>query len=711
MSFNIRPKHVGGQAMGTSSTHSTLTQYYNSGNKTYFENPQPMGTNSTHGTLYTSQYQYSYIVSNSESGEELIAAKDEFTKIITKHFEELSPVLEQFFNGKKNQYDSSPVREEFTKIILKHFDENAAILDQFANRNTRDLPSPCGEVFGKRIIKHFSESIACKDDSQHFVQVGGTFTTKIEISAAFEEIYTTHISIDGYINDRFTTNINIIPSTLAPVTNVSSTENPFLPTVIIGGEVLVENPETANTSPDVFNYIRIADAGISNRTYCDMNEAVFKLDCSGGNFSVRSNELLTADTTPQATLLKQIDIFGFTATITDCGANRGPSNFEWETEGIFSTPLMNKQFSIITYANRPFLQFINSSQLFAIPQSNTYTTVKGMAQAIAAAAGITLTWIVPDAPYRDTFNQSGQTALEALSSLAGQVGARLRWNGSTHYVICYPDFTIGLWSIPSEGLITNYSYKHHADLGYGLTGTGAIGLPVNTFFDPSTRDLPDSLGGSVVGDPVERIGSVTKLVTSDDPPITFDLPNDIVSVKIQIITPSKNFTAAKYVTTDPSIWYDLGSASITNPYVKVKNVGGNYRNQLIVSSGLFPANNPNIENGNFTMNFGIVRQSLKPAYDEAKKDAEANLRDLIARIQANIRFLKTFTASVSFVFFGSIPLPGMAISFTRCGENVQGIIESVSINNGTVTVEIAAYLRVNLIDAKLKWDLTNGAGP
>ena len=108
------------------------------------------------------------------------------------------------------------------------------------------------------------------------------------------------------------------------------------------------------------------------------------------------------------------------------------------------------------------------------------------------------------------------------------------------------------------------------------------------------------------------------------------------------------------------------------------------------------------------MNFAIIRRDQQGQFEEEQKDAEANLRDIIGRIQANIRFLKTFTATVKFIFFGSIPLPGMRLSITRCGENVQGIIESVSLSDGIVSVEIAEYLRINLLDQKLNWELTNG---
>ena len=51
----------------------------------------------------------------------------------------------------------------------------------------------------------------------------------------------------------------------------------------------------------------------------------------------------------------------------------------------------------------------------------------------------------------------------------------------------------------------------------------------------------------------------------------------------------------------------------------------------------------------------------------------------------------------------------MWASATYCGETVQGIVESVSLTgNGILTVQVAQYYRINLLDAKLNWALTTG---
>ena len=163
---------------------------------------------------------------------------------------------------------------------------------------------------------------------------------------------------------------------------------------------------------------------------------------------------------------------GFTGTIVDWGRTVSTTEKFYTTSGIFGTPTLNKQFNIITYQSSQYFQFLtNQSNLYSVPPQNSFTTVGGMARAVADLCGISLSFIVPDAPYHDSLSQSGLTGLEALNSLASLVGATLRWNGNNHYTICYPDYYAGLWEVPYEDLIdaSGISYEYHLDLGSGVS--------------------------------------------------------------------------------------------------------------------------------------------------------------------------------------------------------------------------------------------------
>lgn len=108
------------------------------------------------------------------------------------------------------------------------------------------------------------------------------------------------------------------------------------------------------------------------------------------------------------------------------------------------------------------------------------------------------------------------------------------------------------------------------------------------------------------------------------------------------------------------------------------------------------------------MSFGIVRRSLNGQFEDAQQDANLLLREIQARIAANVRYIKTYTGTFSCYFYGTIPLPGMWGSATYCGETIEGIIESVSLSNNILTVQVAQYFKINFLDRKLNWALTSG---
>lgn len=453
-------------------------------------------------------------------------------------------------------------------------------------------------------------------------------------------------------------------------------------------------------------YINYLNSGIGGVTYCDLKESSLSLNYSGGSFNIVSENPLGSSAAYQDNLGRQLTIFGFLGTVTDFGRIRELNNNSYSTEGIFSTTNMNKPFSIVTFGSIQHLQFLGSVQLYAVPQPNTYTTVSGMARAIAAIAGVNLAWTVPDAPYKDVLGQSTQTAIEALGSLAGQVGATLRWNGNLNYTVAYPNFTAGLWVVPNAALITGYRYTYHKDLGLGVSGIGSLGIPINTYFDPATKTIPDTkTGGGIVTQNVEVAGSTTKPLSISDPPIPVEMPNDVSEVKAQILVNQFDEngavipTAFQYGTHDAATWFTFKGTT------RLEKRGNAHRRFAYISYGDMPASNPIIQNGRFTFSIGYVRTSFQGIFDDGKEEATQTIRDIMAKMNANNRFIKTFSASLSCIFFGSIPLPGMTARFTYCGETVEGIVESVSLSKGILTVELAQYFRIDFLDKKLQWDL------
>jgi hypothetical protein len=266
--------------------------------------------------------------------------------------------------------------------------------------------------------------------------------------------------------------------------------------------------------------------------------------------------------------------------------------------------------------------------------------------------------------------------------------------------------------VPSPYLLTaeGTEYENILDLGLGVTGTGILQIPKSSLYGTEDNEVPTGVGG---GQPIDLLYPIKNAPPSTAPPLKLPLPDDTESVKIQILISGNTAglggvsgPGAGFITANDSIWFDLGSPSITNPYVKreasdyTAGVGGSFgKLKAIIPPSLFP-DIPQVKNGEFVMNIGVVRKSRAEDYANQQKDARQEEKDLMNRMLANIRYIKTYEGSINVYFHGVIPLPGMWASATNiCGETVEGIIESVSFSSpGVLNISVAQYLRVNFLE-------------
>lgn len=717
MDSNIKPVYQGLWVQGTDSTTTSLVPY-TSGAVAGYTGLNDQGTTSTTTSLASSTYQYigggSPLIVVTASGAEYSSSGDSLTVFVNiiKSFTEVNPSADLFYDFTKDLVEYNSLGDGLAIGVTKYFDEYFTPGDALVRSGFLTSNSPVGDGLFVKIVKTFNEFNVVSDSVDAFPFFDERDSMAVMVEPLFSSNDSMAIQVSGLDDETVTIDVAVAPTTLAAVTNPSSLSNQFLPTVIIGGVTYLTNACTAPPPSYVITsetrWINSLPYGISTASFCDMTQSSMGLTYQGGDFSIQSQSYLGSGPLYSQNLGQQIQIYGLQGTITDYGRDISTSSFSYGTEGIFGNPNLNKPFNLITYGNNQYFSFLsNQYGLNYAPPINDFTTVRGMAQAIADLCDINLAWLVPDAPYHDVFGQSGITGWDALSSLAAQVGASVRWNGQDNYIVAYPDFFQGRWVVPSEGLLTGqFKYRYHQDLGYGVSGSGVLGIPTNVYFDPSVKTLPTTQSTSFQED-IEVIATVTKPFTDQDVTMKVDLDNDIVSVKIQILVPPGQEGGGQYVTEDPSIWFDLGSPSISNPYVKVTKVGNSYRNQLWVDYRLFP-NLSAINNGNFVMSFGIVRRSLNGQFEDAQQDANLLLREIQARIAANVRYIKTYTGTFSCYFYGTIPLPGMWGSATYCGETIEGIIESVSLSNNILTVQVAQYFKINFLDRKLNWALTSG---
>ena len=720
---NINPVHKDFASLGSSTSFGAGTNPLTNSTRA-FQNLRALGNSTSFSAGASSGFQYAGVPAAllTKASAEAQPGADTLTIKISKFFTEAQPGVDFLFTGHKITSEAQPGGDTLTVKLTKYFTEAQPSADKLAKFGTLVEASPGADKLVVNIVKYFVEAQPSTDSEISFYSFDVQSSTKVAVEPAFVVYDSATIDVTATFDSSITANLEIVPNSLAAVTNPSSLSNPFLPTVISGGVTYLTNactapPPSYTITPQTY-YVQYLNSGIGNTTFCDMTNSNLTIDYLGGNFSISSQNPLGVDGTYQGNLSKQVTAYGLQGTITDWGQAVSSNQFTYVTDGIFGPPLMNKQFTVITSGNSRFLTLINDysspglqiSGLVEITGSTPgrIISIKGVAQAIAQAAGATLSWLITDGVYTNVFNQTGVTALEALGTLASQMGGQLRWDGGNHYTVAYPNYYTGTWTVPASSLLTasGISYKYHQDLAYGINGAGVLGIPTNLLFG-GTPTIP-STDQTVAQEAIQKVATVTKAFTSSDPALIIDLANDVASAKIQILVPVGQNSGGQYVTDDPTVWYDLGSPGISNPYVKINKVGNAYVNQLVVDYTLFP-NLAAINNGNFVMSLGVTKNSLSAQFSTTQAELDLQRAELQAKIAANIRFIKTYTGSISCYFFGSLPLPGMWASATYCGVTVQGIVESVNISGtGIVTINVAQYFRINFNDAILNWDLTSG---
>lgn len=717
-SDNITPIHnfVINTGIGTSLT--TLINFRVNNNQAF--NDIQLTTTGTGliGNFKTSGFQY---LSNTHFSPTVdpIDLLDEYLRYHTIYADETLNLYEAINTGHVIQEDLLDILEEYLINYTVYCEEIIDFTEQFAATTLfEELISIIDEQL-TIIKKTFTEILALKESTDPFLFFDVPDSTEIDVLIPFVIDDVTSIDIQLIEDEIDSTATNTNSFNLVTVTNASAIDNPFEPTIIMGGITYTSNTSTAPSpsymiTSDTY-YVQWLNAGIGGSNACDILNFNFTLDYNGGSFSITSQN-------PIGILGQSINIFGLKGTITEVGLEVSQSIIGYRTNGIFGNPRLNKQLQFLVYGNSHFLKLLTSQSL-TTPPADAWQTARAAAQSIASITGVNLEWRVQDAPLRDLFAQASSTGLEALSSLANQVGATLRWDGNTKYVVAYPNFTEGYWEVPNQHLITEsgISYENILDLEYGVSGVGAITMTVYDTFDPTITNLPptqeaEQAGGGVQDPDIQSILSITKPFTIDDPKSEKDLPLDTTNIYCQIVVTPTTFAGAagnpeidsvnpngvvpgRFLTTDSNVWFHLGSISLTNSYIKLLGPGGVYKPRLSIDYTLFP-NLSGINNGNFVMNFGIKRQDQGQAFAKAQDDLQNAQKDLLARTAIN--FIKTYDGSINSYFFGSIPLPGMKGYATACGTQVEGVIESVSLSSpGILAVRVAQYEKINFITAKV----------
>lgn len=428
-----------------------------------------------------------------------------------------------------------------------------------------------------------------------------------------------------------------------------------------------------------------------------------------------------------------LTFFGLKGAIVDSGRVLSNSAKGYVASGQFGNPMLNRQMSLLAYNNPAFNAIFSAPPTVNFPQPQNQMTCNQAAQAIFSTINslpgnsLRLMWAVQDAPYYDAISQAGSTGLEAVASLAQRCGGVLRWDGNNNYIVAYPDIGYGTWSVPNCALLgaAGMQEEYILDLGTGRTGTGLVNIPALPQTNNSQNVLPaaKNKGNSPT---VGQFGpKITQKPKATDPPKVYDLPQNFDQVYIQILvgagadlSGSGPLTASGWVTNDPTVWYpfnvDGQGADIQsgNPaYIFQTNIGGRYIPQCKVDFNVFPSANANVDRNEFVLSMACSVKDLSGQFAAAQADQTALQRMHQEYNVQNYRFVKTYSGTINCMFFGSIPLPGMIASATSGDLTVSGIIESVQFQYpGFITVQVARYLRLDLLKPPLTWSAAGGTG-
>lgn len=512
-------------------------------------------------------------------------------------------------------------------------------------------------------------------------------TIKSQIRGQVARNSTMKSRVKESIESSVTINSVIKPSVMIPITNATAIGNPVESTLIIGGSTIHSHPSTLPN-------LNIDKAKCYVAFKCDnLIGPASAEEIMSFNLSIQDGYGRWVANTVEhvGDFYDEISMFGFNGIIIDKGFDWSSSSAGVEDGGLLGGSWkMNKDIGFLVAGNPYYFHNVPNPSL-AKPESSRAKTHSDAVNLLASLAGVSVTWAIMDQPLFNFQPQMSQTVAQAISSLASEVGGTLRWLGGTNYMVTYPDVSMGFLEVPDCCLITRLSKKCTADLNTGIYNPGVYTVPQLSQYDPSTvvkssAYVPPAsgFGGAVMAN---DLFFTEKLMTALDPIKYIDLPQDYDTVYIQNVT--RNDPQGPFVTVDPHRYFPL-QTGIVGEYINNIDVGGQLKPVLKLSNELFPTDNTDAKNDHWYMKIQVTTKPLGGGgpNNDGNDDVEA-------RTILRYRFVPTCVGTISFAFFGAIPLPGMTIKATLNGQTVEGIIESVNFSSpGIVTVQVVQWSRL-----------------
>jgi hypothetical protein len=553
--------------------------------------------------------------------------------------------------------------------------------------------SMAGEYTSTTITEYidFGDSISAESNEVQDASFSGTVI--VSIRESYDATGTTLINIREAVDASFSTQITIQEQINLPAASVTNPDNPLQPTYIANGSVVYSHSDTL-PSVDLSKvrcYLAMKCGDIvGDQGAQDIFN--FNITINGGNNTWSSNTL-----EHPGVFFDEIQVLGLPGSILRQGFSWSNSSAGVTDGGLLGTYKLNKELGYLTYGNPYFFYNVPNPSLKK-PATLRAKTYGAAVQMIASLAGVSVTWGIPDQPLTDFQPQMSQTALSAIESLASDAGGGvLRWLGGTKYIIKYPDEPIGgVWEVPDCCLITAFEKECVADINTGKYVPGIYAVPQLAQKDYGTL-IKDSVAPEVSSDPTtggasliaEDLWETNVLITSESAPRFVELPFDYNTIYVHNVASTDG--EGVYTTLDPHRLWPLPTGSF-GKYINNLDIGGVLKPVFIPHPDLFPQDNTDAQEGGDKWYFkAYVTRNPVGGGSNANNNGAS---DTETRTVLRNKFIPTCTFSISAVFFGSIPLPGMTARATINGETIEGTIESVNVSNLGITVSGVNWSRL-----------------
>ena len=277
--FNIKPLHANLQSMGNSTTITSLVSNYRNNNKAY-QSLQAIGASTTITSLKISGYQYLLgsatvqIVCSYEDdlpfsdslytleidfpqiSAETIPFGDELFIKVTNFLEEDMSLGDAIFNGTTTLEEDCPFNDSLfikaTVTLEEDLPANDSLFLKAATLLSDGFAQTDSLLVGIRTF--LEEDLSFGDVFSSYQSFKYQDSLRISVQSYLVSQDTLNIGVKTYLLDQDTMVVIVKPYALPAVVDYTSSSNPFLPTVILGGIVYVTNPSTAPPSYDSDTY-------------------------------------------------------------------------------------------------------------------------------------------------------------------------------------------------------------------------------------------------------------------------------------------------------------------------------------------------------------------------------------------------------------------------------------------------------------------------